>query len=164
MKERSGVSWASLGITSFVCLVMFSLLFAGGPRAVLNNQALKWNVSNPDTFPVRYVIDNGPLGEGLSRDQGAALVRQGFQKWEDVSTSTMRFLDSGFLDMDIGVDNYQSFVFTGQPRPENPVIFDSDGSIIDDQFGVDAKKVYWVLPLSLSRTWKRGSSCRDGWY
>ena len=127
MKERSGVSWASLGITSFVCLVMFSLLFAGGPRAVLNNQALKWNVSNPDTFPVRYVIDNGPLGEGLSRDQGAALVRQGFQKWEDVSTSTMRFLDSGFLDMDIGVDNYQSFVFTGQPRPENPVIFGDPG-------------------------------------
>ncbi|MEE2839595.1 MAG: hypothetical protein VYC91_03610 [Acidobacteriota bacterium] len=151
MKERSGVSWASLGITSSVCLVMFSLLFAGGPRAVLNNQALKWNVSNPDTFPVRYVIDNGPLGEGLSRDQGAALVRQGFQKWEDVSTSTMRFLDSGFLDMDIGVDNYQSFVFTGQPRPENPVIFDSDGSIIDDQFGVDAKESilgFAVVPSS----------------
>jgi len=140
VKDRWGVSWVSLGITGFVCLVMFSLLFAGGPRAVLNNQALKWNVSNPDTFPVRYVIDNGPLGENLSRDQGAALVRQSFQKWEDVSTSTMSFLDSGFLDMDIGVENYESFVFTGQPRPENSVIFDSDGSIIDDQFGMDAKE------------------------
>jgi hypothetical protein len=139
MKDHSGVSWVFLAMTSLVSLVMVSLLFAGGPRAVFNNQALKWNVNNPNTFPVRYVIDNGPLGS-LSRDQGAALVRQGFQQWEDVLTSTMKFSDHGLLDMDIVVDNYESFVFTGQPRPENSVIFDTDGSIIDDQFGMDAKK------------------------
>ncbi|MEE8348921.1 MAG: hypothetical protein V3R94_05075, partial [Acidobacteriota bacterium] len=68
------------------------------------------------------------------------LVRQGFQKLENVSTSTMMFSDQGILDMDIGKDNYEAFVFTGQPRPENPVIFDTDGSIIDDQFGVGSKE------------------------
>jgi hypothetical protein len=139
MKDRFGVSWIPLVITSFVCLIMVSLLFAGGPRAVFNNQALKWNVNNLNTFPVRYVMDNGPLG-ALTQDQGAVLVRQGFQKWEDVSTSSMKFSDHGVLDMDIVTDNYESFVFTGQPRPDNPVIFDSDGSIIDDQFGVGSKE------------------------
>ena len=139
MKDRFGVSWVSLAITSFICLIMVSLLFAGGPTAVFNNQVLKWNLNNPATFPVRYVMDNGPLGS-LSQDQGAALVRQAFQKWEDISTSSMKFLDRGVLDMDIVMDNYESFVFTGQPRPENSVIFDSDGSIIDDQFGMGAKE------------------------
>ena len=139
MKYRLDGSWVSLGVVSLICLVTVSLLFGGGPRAVLNNQALKWNVNNSDTFPVRYVIDNGPLGE-LTRDQGAALVQQGFQKWQDVSTSSISFDDRDFLDMDIDVDSYQSFVSTGQPKPENPVIFDTDGSIIDDQFGMDAKE------------------------
>ena len=150
MKDRSGGSWVSLAITSLVCLITVSLLFAGGPRAVFNNQALKWNVENPNTFPVRYVIDNGPLGE-LTNDEGAALVSQGFQKWEAISTSTISFLDRGFLDMDIGVDNYESFVFTGQPKPENPVIFDTDGSIIEDQFGMGSQESvlgFAVEPIS----------------
>ena len=41
--------------------------------------------------------------------------------------------------MDITVDNYESFFGFGQPneleRPENPIIFDSDGEITDDLLG-----------------------------
>ncbi|MEE8349480.1 MAG: matrixin family metalloprotease, partial [Acidobacteriota bacterium] len=139
MKNRIGLTRVFSAVTSFICLIMVSLLFAGGPSTVFNNRAVKWNINNPNTFPVRYVMDNGSLG-ALSQEQGTALVRQGFQKWENVSTSTMMFSDQGILDMDIGMDNYESFVFTGQPRPDNSVIFDTDGSIIDDQFGVGSKE------------------------
>ena len=94
-----------------------------------NGVVIKWNPQ----LPVNYIIDNGPLG-GLTRNEGASLVHEAFLKWARVPSATIRFRSLGFLSEDLTVANYKSF-FNGEMRPENPLIFDSDGEIIDDIFG-----------------------------
>ncbi|MDA2935522.1 hypothetical protein MYX82_14475, partial [Acidobacteria bacterium AH-259-D05] len=101
MKYRLDLSWVSLIGTGLICLVLGSPAFAGGPRSVINGQTLKWSL------PVRFTIDDGPLGT-LTRDQGAELVRQAFQKWVDVPTSEVRFADQGFLDIDLTAENFKA--------------------------------------------------------
>ncbi len=83
---------------------------------------------------IPYTLDDGPLG-GLTRDQGAFLVRQAFQKWEDVPAAVITFSDLGFLGLDVTAANIDAF-FGVEVHPENPIIFDDDGQIIDDLFGV----------------------------
>ncbi|MDA2926236.1 matrixin family metalloprotease [Acidobacteria bacterium AH-259-G07] len=107
-----------------------------------NARVIKWNLDNPDTFPVKFSIDNGPLGE-LTQEEGANLVRQAFQRWVDLLSSTIAFNDLGLLEMDLTGDSmdagYYKTFFEGQKRTENPVVFDSDGSIIDDVLGDGSK-------------------------
>ncbi|MCZ6877105.1 MAG: matrixin family metalloprotease [Acidobacteria bacterium] len=127
MKTHSGVNWSSLALA---CLLLAPPLFAGGPLLSATNQVLKWDPASN----VPYTIDDGPLG-GLTRDQGAALVRLAFQKWEDVATSVIQFADQGFLGLDVTAANIDAF-FGTDVHPENPIVFDDDGQITDDFFGV----------------------------
>ncbi|MCZ6486028.1 MAG: matrixin family metalloprotease, partial [Acidobacteria bacterium] len=121
------MNWSSLALA---CLLLAPSLFAGGPQLSATNQVLKWDPASN----VPYTIDDGPLG-GLTRDQGAALVRLAFQKWEDVATSVIQFADQGFLGLDVTAANIDAF-FGTDVHPENPIVFDDDGQITDDFFGV----------------------------
>ncbi len=68
----------------------------------------------------------------------ADIVRQSFSKWEQVSTASLRIENPapGFLDEDVTASNFGSV--TNLPRPENPIVFDADGTIIDSLLGAGA--------------------------
>ncbi len=68
----------------------------------------------------------------------ADIVRDSFSKWEEVSTASLTIENpgSGFLDEDVTVANFGTI--TTLQRPENPIVFDADGSIIDNLLGVGA--------------------------
>jgi len=102
---------------------------------------VRWN---PDQ-PVPFTIDPGPLrstGAGaivINNEEGAEIIRNAASRWNDVDSSTVKLADNGFLPFDISVFNYWNFFGLGQfnqfVRPENPIIFDADGSITDDLLG-----------------------------
>ncbi len=119
------VLWAGFGIP---------LVFAGGPRGLYNGQPIRWKTS-----PIPCLIDRGNLGP-LDNAHGADLVRQAFQAWADVPTSTIQFSDNGFLPADVTVANYMSYLNGQVPLQGNPIIFDTDGSIIDDYFGTGSSR------------------------
>ncbi|HUV12001.1 MAG TPA: matrixin family metalloprotease, partial [Acidobacteriota bacterium] len=126
-----------------VFILVFSLgmvppLMGGGPLHIFPGpgDVLKWDAR----LPVNFTIDQGPLGTRFdSPAEAAQFVRDAAQAWTDIPSATISFRDNGFLPMDITVANYQSYFGFGQPnefeRPENPIIFDSDGEITDDLLG-----------------------------
>jgi hypothetical protein len=121
-------------LPTLCALLLFtpSFLFSGGPRDVGSQGAIRWD------RPVEFVIDNGPLGD-LSRNQAAAIVREAFLEWGNVPTATISFMDRGFLSVDVNSSNYRQFT-RQQSQEGNPIIFDSDGSIVDDIFGADSAR------------------------
>lgn len=92
--------------------------------------------------PVSFAIDLGPLG-ALSNQEAATQVRTAVSHWQAVATSTIEFSEQPSLPLDVTADNLDEF-FGGTPigggdlRPENPIIFDDDGSIIDLLMGSGA--------------------------
>jgi hypothetical protein len=129
------------GAGRFFAVVLGLLLASGGLRGGGPNHVtgdggfLRWNPNQP----VPFTIDNGRLGP-LDRDTAAALVREAAAKWTEVPTASVVLLDNGFLPNDINHLNYEEFFGMGpgrqaRVRPENPIIFDDDGRIIDDFLG-----------------------------
>ncbi|MGH9339657.1 MAG: hypothetical protein ACRD1R_08725 [Acidobacteriota bacterium] len=112
-------------------LVSSSLLLAGGPTAVQPGVgAFRW-----DTMArIRFTLDK----DLETNSTVSTFVREGFQKWEDVSTARIRFQDNGFLSQDINASNYEDGILTSN---QNPVIFDADGSIIEDLKGEGSSNV-----------------------
>ena len=125
----------------FILVVLLGMappLMGGGPLHVVPGTGgiFKWD----SRLPVNFTIDQGPLGTKFnSPAEAAQFVRDAAQAWTDVSSATVSFRDNGFLPMDITAENYRSFFGIGQQnelqRPENPIIFDSDGGITDDLLG-----------------------------
>jgi hypothetical protein len=82
---------------------------------------------------VQYRVDSGPLGP-LSNDQAKAFVDRIFKAYTDIDTATIEFVNAGpILDpangqpMDVNGNNFDRFLTN--PPFQNPIIFDSDGSI-----------------------------------
>ena len=114
---------------SFLLLYLGCPLFAGVPLGISGNGViLKWDPSRP----VPYKIDPGTLGT-LSHEDGAQLVRDAFGRWETIETSTIGFEDAGTLDVDVDVDNFESFFDV--PQTAVSIIFDANGTITDDLLG-----------------------------
>ena len=110
-------------------LLLASPVKGGGPLIVQDGQPGHWK------GPVSFAIDLGPLG-ALSNQEAATQVRTAVSHWQAVATSTIEFSEQPSLPLDVTADNLDEF-FGGTPigggdlRPENPIIFDDDGSIID---------------------------------
>ena len=69
----------------------------------------------------------------ISNSQGVDFVRSTLEQWE-IETATIRFAEGEQLPLDVDQSNFIPFL--SQPQGQgNPVIFDHDGSIIDDLFG-----------------------------
>jgi len=111
-------------------------LFAGGPNN-LNGKGGYFTWAPGQAVP--FTIDLGPLGP-LANGDAADLVREATDAWNNVESATVEFRDNGFLAQDLTVNNYAAFFGLDpgqewQTRPENPVVFDTDGKIIDDYLG-----------------------------
>jgi len=130
----------------FLLIVLLSLpitAFSGGPIAI----------SGPNgNTPVRYAsptitlnFDIGTLGN-RSNAETDALVLQSIDQWNAVSTATINLLQGADLATDIDITNYLNLVPSGEPNDPsikdglNPVIYDTDGQIIDALLGVGVGK------------------------
>ena len=126
--------------------VVGSLAYAGGPLVVINNQAVRWPHSEVRGGPldtqtvdpsgrVLYRVDSGPLGT-LTHDQAAALVDRIFNLYSNIPTADIEFANAGpILDpstgnpVDVTGANAGKFISSRNPTFQNPIVFDSDGSI-----------------------------------
>ncbi|HSR68953.1 MAG TPA: hypothetical protein VLU25_13530 [Acidobacteriota bacterium] len=80
----------------------------------------------------------------LDNDSADALIRHAVDQWQAVPSSTVSFQEQPQLEVDVDADNILDF-FGGAPigggeiRPENPVIFDNDGAVIDMLLGAGSR-------------------------
>ena len=139
-------SWFVLFALAVTGSASESLLRGGGPNSVAPVAKVgRWDQNDPTTFPIKFTLDQGSLGD-LTSEQAAELVRDSFAKWVDIETSSVDFEDRGFLDVNVTACDfcgpeevdYNSF-FQEQVHPENPVVFDDGGQIIEDLFGTGSK-------------------------
>ena len=81
--------------------------------------------------------DQGSLGTRTNA-QAAALVDQSIALWTNVPTASVTLSRGAALPVDVTTANYATY-FDVYDDNINPVIFDTDGSIIDQKFGVGQK-------------------------
>ncbi|MFQ5669362.1 MAG: dockerin type I domain-containing protein [Acidobacteriota bacterium] len=121
---------------------------AGGALLVNGQgEALAWDASRPLTFN----LDQGPLGQ-LTQAEAADLVTQSFGIWQAVPTASVRFEAGPPLPCDVtaallvsgadfnlcGPPGEQVMIFGTADDGISPVVFDTDGSILDALFGFQA--------------------------
>jgi hypothetical protein len=108
-------------------------LYAGGPLNTVNGRAVVYQSSH---FPILYHPDRGNLGS-FSNILATALVDTSFHLWSSVPTATITFQNGGRLPVDITRINYPRYLDNFNDGI-NPIIFDSNGAIIDAEFGIGA--------------------------
>ena len=122
-------------------LAYSSLSIAGGPLVLEGPSGITpVTYQNPN---ITLHIENGALGV-LSNEAADALVIEAFKLWNNVSTSTINLIvDQTQIDLDINLSNFETYlpsvdgtVFNADDNL-NPIVYDSDGEIIDAFFGVD---------------------------
>ena len=116
----------SLAAVAFAC----GAAHGGGPLNSFSGRAVVY-----ETMPIPYAVDQGPLGT-LSNDQATALVDTCFLTWQSVATARISFYKTGSLPEDVNGTNYTRYFDDADGM--NPVLFDSDGSIVDSFFGAGA--------------------------
>jgi len=125
-------------------LAYSSLSFAGGPL-VLGGPT--------GTTPVTYQNPNitlnaesGDLGTLLNNADANTLVSQALALWNNVSTSDLNLIFDDTdtrTNVDINFDNFDKFIpksisdTSNSDDGLNPIVYDSDGKIIDAFFGVN---------------------------
>ncbi len=85
---------------------------------------------------VPYNPDQGTLGS-LSNVAAVASVSARFGTWQAVPSANISFTNAGALPVDVTVANYTSYLSVCGDGL-SPIIFDTDGSITDDVFGIGA--------------------------
>lgn len=116
--------------------------------SVLASGPLNTNPNDPDgveRWPngganIPYNIDQGGLGP-LTPAQATQQVIDAFQRWEDIPSAAQTYSNNGQIPFDVDVTNYNPFVqnlFFGGNTADglSPIVFDEDGSIFVDLFGV----------------------------
>lgn len=124
---------------SLVLLVTFSMtgnpvvVKAGLPIAITpNGKLVSWRST------IRYSTDQGALGS-LSNQQATSLVNEIFGLWSSVPTASLSVQSQGQITQDVTAANYLNFI-RNRNDGVNPIIFDSDGSIIDAIYGQGAHR------------------------
>ena len=123
----------SLMIPFLLIIFLSTYLYAGGPLNSFNGRSMVYQSSD---FPVPYHPDQGDLGD-FSNGQATTMVNTCFQTWQGVPTATITFQNDGQLPVDVTSTNYSSYLDDFSDGI-NPIIFDSDGSIIDAEYGAGA--------------------------
>ena len=120
-------------------LLLTSYVHAGGPLVIEGpNDHTPVTYANPNLV---LNLDPGPLGS-RSNEEADILMQSAFALWNNVSTSTISLSPGGDLAFDIDETNFET-VLPNTSQTElhendglNPVVYDSDGKIIDAFFGV----------------------------
>jgi hypothetical protein len=117
-------------LVALAALAASSSALAGGPLNTCNGTPLKY--SGGGSVTLNY-DGGGNLG---SRTKAAAdaIVTAASSKWTNVATSTFVLGRGADLPLDVTVANYNTY-FGKYTDGLNPVIYDTDGSIIDAVLG-----------------------------
>lgn len=123
-----------LRVRLVIASIFFALpLFAGGPLATLNGKPVRFK---SDT--ISYMLDRGSFGIFTNR-QAQDLANLSFKTWSDVPTSNVTFhhTDADTLSVDVNGTNFLEYTTLSSVKIDgiNPIVFDSDGAIIDSLFG-----------------------------
>jgi hypothetical protein len=130
-----------LVVASFLVIAACRAAIAGGPHAVNGaGQPMAWSTAGA----VTYNPESGPLGQ-LTNAQARALLAEAFAEWQ-AGPATITFTEGSLLGVDVNATgtaatnpaHYQNF-YRKSGDARSPVIFDSDGSIIDGIFGTGAR-------------------------
>ena len=140
-------SFAALFLAAVIAVIITPAARAGGPLIVIDGVATKWPRTLTQGGPlgsqtvdaqgnVLYRVDSGPLGT-LSNAEATAIVDRIFGLYSSIPTSSIRFVNAGpILDprngqpIDVTGSNIGRIVSNTAPTFQNPIIFDSDGSIL----------------------------------
>ena len=145
--------WKNAVSVALCGVMLLALMSVSGTRRV--NAGLPIATTPSGNFvrwhsTVTYTPDRGSLGS-LSNDQAVALVSDIFGTWKNVPTASLNIQQDGLLSQDVTAANYLSF-YRNRADGLHPVIFDSDGSIIDAIFGNGAHQntlgfgvPYWTV-------------------
>jgi len=140
------------GLLGFVLLLAPAAAFAGGPKYIAGSsffnpgvlgQTLHW-----PSGQVNYFVDQGPLSSSVTNQQATAMVDAAAALWSAVLTAGVTLKDQGQLNEDVSSANIlvdsssqieqPSDVTSSATNYPVAVIFDADGSVIDDLFGATA--------------------------
>jgi uncharacterized repeat protein (TIGR01451 family) len=133
-----------------VALIGLAPARAGGPLEVLANQPVVYPNGGAS---LKLNIDKGSLGTRTNA-QATTLVQNAIALWNAVTTSTVRISLGPALSTDYTSANYAS-ILGNFSDGLNPVIFDSNGAIIDALFGAGAKSV--IIGFAGSAYWTSGA-------
>jgi hypothetical protein len=122
--------WLLALAVSFIVAGAVAPARAGGPTAIVNH--------SPVVYPnggsaLTLNLDQGPLG-ARNNAQAVGLVQSALDLWNGVGTSTLRLTAGTPLPVDYTAANYGN-VFQNISDGINPVLFDTDGSIVDAILG-----------------------------
>jgi hypothetical protein len=137
---------------SVFCILTFALSApfagAGGPKFVAGtayfNPAVVGQPVHWSRGEVNYFVDQGPLNSQISNQQATAMVDAASAIWSAVRTAGILLTNSGSLNEDVnGMDilaGNQVFAAPADVTPDASgyplaVIYDADGSVIDNIFG-----------------------------
>lgn len=100
---------------------------------VASGKLLKWPENE-----VSYRVDQGGMGP-YSEEYIQQMVIKVANEWSNIPTSAFRLRFDGFLDFDVTSQNFNQ-VISNTKDGINPIILDSDGSIIDQIAGDGASE------------------------
>lgn len=131
----------------FYVLAYSSTSSAGGPL-VLEGPSGNTPVTYQDPN-ITVNIESGDLG-ALSNEAADIFVQEAFDLWNSLNTSTVNLIvDQSQINIDIDIDNFDTYlpnaegtVFNANDNL-NPVVYDSNGEIIDAYFG-DGQSDYTI--------------------
>jgi hypothetical protein len=86
----------------------------------------------------KYRIDQGAIGD-ISSEEAVSITDAILNKWSKESSLSFIKTGSGFIGTNVNSSNYGPFLEPSSPLGYSPVIWDEDGSIIEDLFGTNAK-------------------------
>lgn len=140
--------------------------FAGGPLYTFDNAnriPYSWNMASWPNGKVPVYTDLGTLGV-LSNARAGQMVQFATQQWSNVPTSSFRNavvgdfsllglgdIDGNFIESVIGTDNGGGI----------DVVYDSDGSILTNFFGVDPTGVLGITNIEYVAT--NGPEIHEAW-
>jgi hypothetical protein len=105
---------------------------AGGPLATVNGNPVKYN----NASAITYKTDLGAMGS-FTNTVATNLTSSSFTTWQNVATAQITFTNGGQLAADVTGANYTTFIDKFSDGI-NPIIFDTDGAIVDALFGAGA--------------------------
>jgi hypothetical protein len=118
-----------------------SLVFAGGPLIIEGPDG-----NTPVTYEYHDItlhVESGVLGN-LSNDDADNLLKDALHLWNNVNTSTVNLIFNDTdtrIAVDINIENFTDFLpkFSGDTSNSddglNPIVYDSNGEIIDEFLG-----------------------------
>lgn len=127
---------------------------AGGPLFVrTNGLPYVWSTA----APIPYQTDNGPLSADTDEGEARARVIAMFNVWQSVATASISFDRAGFITPtgafsggDVNtIAEYDAVNDACNNGTRNPVIYDSDGTLLDE-LGFDDSVIGFAGPCATS--------------